>query len=186
LNEYGVPLAGRGAVVVEFEQPDGTPGRLQLSEVAPGVFDGSLTAMLPGIYRLLFKASGTTLRGLPFTREQLRTAADWRGSDDQPPSSGTDPRVRDEQLCHLLDCLISNETLSEFFAKNGIDREALARCVRKFCAERLVPPVEARGRQLQLTSLQHEHADLLAQPEARALVDLLVEVLKRAREQPSS
>ena len=94
--------------------------------------------------------------------------------------------MRDEQLCHLLDCLVSKETLSEFFAKNGIDREALDRCVCRSCAERLVPPAKAGGRQLEPTSFGHDRTDLLAQPEARALVDLLVEVLKRAREQPSS
>lgn len=183
LTEYGVPSTGRAAVIVELTQPDGTPAQVVLGEGAPGVFEGSFVADIPGIFQLLFKGRGTTLRGVPFTREQLRTAAVWRSGDEQPPTGSTDPRGRDEQLCHLLECLTSKEVMGEFFARNGIDQEALVRCVHRFCAERLALQGDA-GRAASTIDLAQRPgaADLLAHPEGRALVDLLAAAMRRSRE----
>jgi hypothetical protein len=183
LTEYGVPVAGRAMVWVELLQPDGTPAQLTLAEITPGVFEAAFIADLAGVYQLLFKASGVTLRGVPFTREQLRTAAVWRSGDTPPPSSHTDPRVRDEHLCHLLECLTTKEVMGEFFARNGIDHEALARCVRRFCAERLAQRGDAGGVQ-SLPDGKHSlrQEGFLSQPDARALVEVLAAALRRSQE----
>src|SRR5215218_6081381 len=62
-----------------------------------------------GIYRFRIVASGGTLRGVPFTREQLASAAVWAGGDQpyQPPRD-------DDQSdwCSLLTCLLSEKSLS--------------------------------------------------------------------------
>jgi hypothetical protein len=182
LSEYGVPVARRGAVIVEVQLPDRTAAHIPLSEVADGVFEGSMLATLPGVYQLLFRASGVTLRGLPFTREELRTAGVWRAGDGTPPSSQTDPRTRDEQLCHLLECLTDKGTMGAFFERHGIDGESLRRCIARFCEERLILPAEVQaGRGQRSLASQSALEALLAEPEGRTLVDLLSEALRRSR-----
>ena len=83
-------------------------------------------------------AQGVTLRGKPFTREQLATAAVWRGGDNpyQPPGGGDADR-----WCRLLSCLLSERTLSakllERLKKEGLDIEAVRKCVQAGCRRRL-------------------------------------------------
>ncbi len=181
LTEYGVPIAGRAAVRVELEYPDGTVSTIPLSEITAGQFEAALTAVIPGVHRLLFRAAGTTMRGLPFSREQLRTAGIWRGGDGVPPSIQTDPGTRDAQLCHLLECLVSKEAMGEFFERYGIQREVLDRCVRQFCSERLQPPAEVRSMLTGSPPVQRARLhELLVAPEHQVLVDLLAEALRRA------
>jgi len=183
LSEYGVPVAHRGAVSVDVQLPDSTTVRVPLSETADGLFEGAMVAALPGVYQLLFRASGVTLRGLPFTREELRTAAVWRGGDGVPPSSHTDPRTRDEQLCQLLECLTDKATLGAFFERHGIDHEALRRCLVQFCEARLAPPAEVQQKPpRRMETGRPELEALLSQPEGRALIDLLSEAVRRSRD----
>ena len=139
LTEYGLPASAAG-VDVELTRPDDTVTTIVLPHTEPGVFEGTFTAQLPGIHRLLVRASGHTLRGAPFTREALRTTAVWPGGNAAPPSRATDPRARDEELCRLLECLVDERTLGRFLAQHGIEQEALRRCIQRFCGERVKPP----------------------------------------------
>jgi len=75
ITEYNLPVEKRAEVRAELEYPDHTQTILPLSETAPGIFETSLTANLTGIYRLRVLAEGGTYKGVPFTREQLLTAA---------------------------------------------------------------------------------------------------------------
>jgi hypothetical protein len=105
LTEIGLPV-GRARVRAEVKRPDGTQTMVALAETEPGVFDGSTTAPLAGIYPVRFRAAGTTLRGFPFTREQARTGLVWRGGDGESPSSGLGESGIRRPWCDFLRCLL--------------------------------------------------------------------------------
>jgi murein tripeptide amidase MpaA len=93
LTEYGIPIpSSRVAVRAELERPDGTTALLDLLETDPGVYETAFAALHSGVYRLRVLAKGVSLRGRPFTREHLLTAATWRGGDEPPPKT---PSKRD-------------------------------------------------------------------------------------------
>lgn len=136
LTEYGVPVDRRAAVRADVEYPDKSHGLITFTEDQPGVFGASLVAEQAGIYRLHVIAEGGTFRGSAFTREQLLTAAVWLGGDrpDVPP--------RDADHCDwsvLLKCLLSERSLSkeleERLRKEGIDLNAIRRCVKDACRD---------------------------------------------------
>jgi hypothetical protein len=180
LTEYGLPIERRVDVQAELQQPDNTRTILLLAEIEPGVFETSLVASLQGIYRFRVMASGVTFRGAVFTREQLLTAAVFQGGDHPLPTSDTDTRSRDEQLCHLLDCLLKNESVRKFLGERGIDAGSLAGCVSRFCQERLAQIQEAGVPQRQLGSLNiQEMSELLAHPRLGELSALLTDILRK-------
>jgi hypothetical protein len=76
-------------------------------------------------------AEGRSLRGAPFTREALRTAAVWAGGDRPPPNA------TDEDWCNKLGCLIDSGVLNpEVLKQFGIDVGRLGKCC---------PPDEPEG-----------------------------------------
>src|SRR5579859_7658214 len=81
LTEYGVPVAHRATVRAEVERPDNARVILALSEVNPGRFQVAETAVMSGVYKIRVVASGVTMRGVPFTREQLLSAIAILGGD---------------------------------------------------------------------------------------------------------
>lgn len=92
LTEYGLPVEGtRASVKATVEEPDGTLHHAVLLETAvgTGVFEHQRQANLDGVYRIRIVADGKTMRGREFTREQLLSAATWKGGD-QPPAQGGD------------------------------------------------------------------------------------------------
>lgn len=89
LTEYNQPVERRASVNAELEYPDHTKTVLPLAETQPGVFETSLTANQAGIYRFHVLAEGGTYKGVPFTREELLTAATLN-EIQQPPGSGRD------------------------------------------------------------------------------------------------
>jgi hypothetical protein len=139
LTEYGLPVDHRALVRVELVRPDMTTAILALNEVQPGVFETSVQASLPGVYQFRILAAGATLRGRPFTREQGLSGYVWRGGDAPPPTSKGDPGRRDDAICHLLECLLKNESLRKYFREHGLDLESLGKCVHQFCRELAVP-----------------------------------------------
>ncbi|MDQ3654270.1 MAG: hypothetical protein M3457_04230 [Chloroflexota bacterium] len=165
-------------MAVDITPPDGTTGTLHLPEIGTGVFEAGFTVSLPGIYRLFFRGSGKTLRGQPFTREELRTAAVWARCDDPPPISHDDPRDRDRQLCRLIECLLRDEALGKFLARHQIDPRVIERCVRRFCATSGSVP-ESSGESAIPALAAPGLSDLLAQPGARDLVARLTEMMGR-------
>jgi hypothetical protein len=122
-----------------------------------------------------------TLRGADFTREQSLTAAVFRGGDNPPPTGSQDPRARDEQLCHLLECLLQNESVRRYFAERGLDVDALAECIRYFCQERLAEIPEGVTRSSVHTARAVELGALLAEPRYSRLATVLMDVLREPR-----
>lgn len=135
LKEYDLPVEKRAAVNAHFEYPDHTHGVLPLAEIQPGVFEATMVANMPGIYRFTTEAKGVTYRGAPFTREQILNAAVFRGIADIPgqPIDG----VTKADICHLLSCLLGDKTLTREFEeslkKQGISLAGIRKCMELFC-----------------------------------------------------
>lgn len=138
LTEYGLPMDHRATVQADLTRPDGSHALLALSETAPGVHTTSVVAMQAGVYTFVVKASGSTLRGRPFTREQIVTGAVWKGGDDPDPRTPPDGGgVGKDDLCCILKCLFSDAVLTDRAAKRllefGIDVYALRKCLAGCC-----------------------------------------------------
>ena len=88
LTEYGIPVEGRAVVNARVTRPDGSVVVYALNEEPEGNFERSFIANMSGIYSCRFMASGTTMRGKPFTREETLTAAVWHGGDNPRTPTG--------------------------------------------------------------------------------------------------
>jgi hypothetical protein len=131
LTEYGIPVARRAGVRAEVERPDNTRATLSLSEVDPGHFEINTTAVVSGVYRIRVVASGVTMRGIPFTREQLLSATAILGGDGPMPTSGPATKAHDEELCRLIECLLGS--FGPFLTKHDVDPKAVRSCVETWC-----------------------------------------------------
>jgi hypothetical protein len=87
LSEYDQPIDHRAGVSAELRRPDGSTTTLFLAEVEAGTFETSIVATMAGVYHFRVVASGVTLRGLAFTREQTLTGAVFQGGDQPLPTS---------------------------------------------------------------------------------------------------
>jgi hypothetical protein len=52
---------------------------------------------------------------------------------------GDSSRAGDEQLCSLLGCLLTPESLGRFQLDHQIDVEAVRSCIERWCRERVAP-----------------------------------------------
>jgi hypothetical protein len=133
LTEYDIPVEKRAQAQVELARPGGSVVILPMIETEPGKFEVETKATYAGVYHARILAKGVTLRGTAFTREQLASAAVWKGGDQpyQPPRSGD----KDDWL-RLLACLLSEENLSselqERLKNAGIDLDGIRQCVKTF------------------------------------------------------
>ncbi len=138
LTEHSLPLESGATVDAELTRPDNTSTNLTLAEVSKGIYETTVIASLSGIYRFRVRARGTTLRGLPFTREQELTGAVWKGGDNPPPSGKDDSNEQRERLCRLLVCLFGKKNFSPELMKRltelGINLADFRQCLEKFCA----------------------------------------------------
>jgi hypothetical protein len=134
LSESGLPVTG-ATVRAELERPDGALSTLSLSAAEPGAYERSLVASVAGVYRFDIRAEGHSARGRPFTREQIRTAAVWRGGDWPFPSTATDPNRRPDRLCRVLSCLLRQKGLVEGLERAGVDVRELRRCLGELCRD---------------------------------------------------
>jgi hypothetical protein len=138
LTEYGLPVEGRARVWFDLEYPDGSTISLTLPELNAGVFETSIAATVSGVYRFRVFAEGHTLRARPFTRERLVTGSVWRGGDNPPPTTDSDPSERNRRNCELLSCLLSQASLVKYLKRQKIDVEELRRCIKRYC-DRVAP-----------------------------------------------
>jgi hypothetical protein len=132
LTDFGIPLASSAKVTASVEAPDGSRSNTTLAEQEPGRYQAAVATNAPGVYRVLVTATGHTLRGEPFTREQLRTLAVWIAGDDPRPRT-QDPGTTGPGLCDLLRCLLSGRSLTEAAKRAGIDIDEVRRCVDEIC-----------------------------------------------------
>lgn len=136
LTEYQVPIAGRATVIVEVTEPSGTTAYVPLTEYAPGKFRSTYTTTIVGIYQCRFKATGYSLRGKAFQREETRTASIFKPTG----TVGIDPGVieeilnRDrERLCSLLECLLRTKGMAGLFDRIGVDPRSMTECFAAYC-----------------------------------------------------
>jgi hypothetical protein len=132
LTEYGIPVDHRASVIAEVERPDGTLATLAMAEGEAGVFDADIVAALSGVYRFRVLAHGATLRGEPFTREQLLTGVAIPDGDALPPTTkpGSDSCGH---LCELFKCLIGNEALAPLLHRLNVNPAGIYRCLEGWC-----------------------------------------------------
>ena len=134
LTEYNRPVEKRADVSAELEFPDHTQSVLPLHETAPGVFEVAIKASHAGIYRFRLLARGGTYQGIPFTREQILTAAVFHEIKYPPvPGGGADKN----EWCRLFECLLNEKNLSREFAERlkneGINLNGIFECIKIFC-----------------------------------------------------
>ena len=180
LKEYNLSVERRAKVRAELEYPDHTHGVLSLAEIQPGIFEIAMVANMPGIYRFEVLANGVTYRGVPFTREQILNAAVFHGGDNPPPIISSDPPTRDEQLCHLLACLLKDDSLRKFFSARGLDVDSIAKCVYRFCEERLSPEIVRTTKPQVGSVIPRELGQLLANPKWSD-IPALMEALRKEK-----
>ncbi len=131
LTEYGIPALG-GSCRSELTRPDGTGAVLHMAEVEPGVFEVIVEATMAGVYAFRVLAEGRSMRGRPFTREQLLTGAVWAGGDTPPTIPDDDDDGR-QDLCELLLCLLEQRSIREVLERAKVRPEELRRCIELYC-----------------------------------------------------
>ena len=80
---------------------------------------------------MLIRAEGRSRRGLLFTREQLLTAAVFRGGDHPLPTDidlGARP-----VFCDLLPCLLEQDGIRKALERQGIDPWSVRKCLELVC-----------------------------------------------------
>jgi len=140
LSEYGIPVDHRASLYATVERPDNSQTTLGFVEIEPGIFEASIGTSLQGVYRFHVIASGVTMRGLTFTREQQLSGAVVVGGDNPPPRSGPSTHAHDEQLCQLLECLLEPNALGRFLSQYNIEANAIRSCIERWCKQRLAGP----------------------------------------------
>ncbi len=142
LNEYGIPVENRANIRAIVTPPKGQGITLNMAEVAAGVFETVIEAKMNGVYRIQLLANGKTLCERPFTRELIVTGAVWRGGNNPPHNSSSNPdgsshHDSKDELCRLLKCLlrhaIDEKQMAKQFAKWGIDLVQLKKCLAGLC-----------------------------------------------------
>ncbi|HJU11491.1 MAG TPA: VWA domain-containing protein, partial [Candidatus Binataceae bacterium] len=134
LTEYNTPVDHRATVSATVTRPDETEFHLPLKEIEPGVFEAHTVAAIPGVYKFLVHASGKTLRGISFTREQYLTAAAFYGGDNPLPTSAGDGSAK--LLCCLLNRLLHDPGFIRYLEERKIDSKSLLQCLEECCAAR--------------------------------------------------
>lgn len=132
LTQAGIPLAHAASVTAEVRSPSGAVATLPLAEVADGRYATDIATPTAGVYRVLARAKGATLRGAPFTREALRTLGVWtRGDERDPP--GVPGRGDGLDLCGFLACVIDSGAVSEAARRAGVELDAVRKCLDRSC-----------------------------------------------------
>ncbi|KAF0190942.1 MAG: tyrosinase [Gammaproteobacteria bacterium] len=181
LTESDLPVDHRAVVRVVILRPDGTTVTVPLTEGAAGEFERPVMLSQAGVYQLRYLATGTTRRGQPFTREELRSIGIAHGADTPRPRK---PDARDNELCRLLACLLADEGALKLIERLGLNPKRLLECLKELCrkvqhgdstftghAAAVAPATAASA---SLTELRK----LLAQPEVRAMLGRLSRVEK--------
>jgi hypothetical protein len=123
LAQYQSVPVEHARVVARLRSPDGGSATIALSSAGEGTYQATFTAPIPGIYTARIVAEGRSLRGAPFTREAVRTAAVWRNGDAPPPNS------HDDGWCGLLRCLLESKAINpDILRRYGIEIDRMLKC----------------------------------------------------------
>jgi murein tripeptide amidase MpaA len=131
LTEMDLPIDHRAQVTAEVGRPGGGVSLLTMTETAPGVFEASTPTGPAGVYPVQFRAVGRTLRGYPFTREQLRTAMVWAGGNDPPPRSTGKGGDCCPDWSSFFECLLADPAIRELLERQHIDPYRVAKCLQR-------------------------------------------------------
>lgn len=172
LAESGVPIDGDAAVWAEVTTPANQIIQVALTRADLGLYQGSFAAADSGVYRARVRASGKTLRGFPFLREQTVTAGVWIGGNGQ---GGSGVGGSGECMCQLLNCLFGPKGVitaegEQLLKRLGFDVAALRRCLTK-CAQKGLPASE------RTTAATSQTASGALNPAAQLLLEQLVSKL---------
>jgi hypothetical protein len=184
LTEYGVPVDHRATVIAKLERPDNSQATIALTEVEPGIFEASTRAAMQGVYRFRVIASGATMRGLPFTREQQLSGGVVLGGDNPPPTTGPSTRDDDEHLCQLLECLLGPAAFGRFLSEHNVDPNAVRSCIERWCKQRLAGPSPEELRKREGTSATPAPTGPASQIRASDMATLLADILSGAQPIP--
>jgi murein tripeptide amidase MpaA len=123
LSQYeSIPVDG-AQVRARIRFPDSATSLLPLAPRGDGVYEMAFTAAAAGVYTIRIQAEGRTIRGFPFTREAVRTAAVWQGGDAPPPTR------HDDGWCSVLRCLLESKAIDpEALRRFGIHPDRLLKC----------------------------------------------------------
>ena len=141
LEEYNVPLPTNAVVWAQITSPDQSTEDLKFQKFNEKTYSASFKTTTAGLYLCRIRAEGLTNKGLPFTRERAITAGVYYGDYKPLPQ----PKYG-EDVCRLIHCLFSEETLSPIAAKKlselGINMKYLRDCLTKICPEEIIerPP----------------------------------------------
>lgn len=143
LAESGIPMESSASVWAEITTPSNHVIQLPFSYVDQGQYRATFTAAEIGVYRARVRASGKTLRGFPFLREQTVTAGVWIGGNSQGSGTGTGTG---DCLCHLLNCIFGPKgaltaEAAQTLRRLGFDVGALRRCLSD-CSQKRLPANE--------------------------------------------
>ncbi len=132
LFEYERPVESGATVWAEMTRPDGTSKGVAFSQDEPGRFTALTTESTVGLYRFRVRATGTTSKERPFTREQTLTAFIGRTGRGEVPGTS--------DLCRLLECIAREgakhkDGTTDCPGQWNIDWKAYAECLRKHCGE---------------------------------------------------
>jgi IgA Peptidase M64/von Willebrand factor type A domain len=143
LKEYDVPVDHRATMWADITRPDGSSASLSFQETDPGQFEATYNkTSLIGLYTFRIRAKGTTFSDTPFTRELTLTAGIFRGDENTAGNPDTQViidwlREKDKKLCLLLECLLSEKTLSPQFVeelkRKGLNLQAIRECLVGYC-----------------------------------------------------
>lgn len=139
LSQYeSIPVDG-ARVLVRITFPDGATSILSLAPRGDGVYEVQFSAPAAGVYVLRVHAEGRTMRGFPFTREAVRTAAVWQGGDAPPPTR------HDDGWCSVLRCLLESKAIDlEALKRYGIQPDRLLKCCQD---EERIPTKRRRSKE---------------------------------------
>ena len=133
LSEYEVPVEGRASCWAEVSRPDQSTFVVLMAETDPGRFTGLFTTDLAGLYSMRVRSVGSTLAGVPFTREQTLSAAVYLGATNPPQTGGGAQSC----ACGILRCLLGRDVISrdllERFREMGLNIDGLMKCIESGC-----------------------------------------------------
>ncbi|MGB7964588.1 MAG: VWA domain-containing protein, partial [Propionicimonas sp.] len=134
LRQLDIPLDTPCAVRVEATDPGGSTVTLSLSGADVGVFVGVTAAPVAGVYSFRYVADGTSLAGVRFTREQVRTVGVWFGGDDPPPRAGGDGHEGGHAsgcgcCTDVIECLLEDRGVRRLLERYDIDGGRILKCL---------------------------------------------------------
>ena len=141
LTQSSLPIEGTATMTAELTRPDGSTATLALAPVAEGRWKVTQPASQQGVYAFRVMATGRTVRGQRFTREQIVTGAVWRGGDTPGnPGGGQGDAPERDPIGDLLCCLLHSGAIRPEALKRledlGIDHKQALNCLRVLCSGR--------------------------------------------------